>query len=279
MVQLQSQYWSGGNLRIHYYSAGNPSCPGILFFHGFIGSGYDWSEVIKYLLQDYYCVAPDLPGHGKTWLDLQGAEFTWKALSEIMVQFIKDLPVDKITGIGYSMGGRLALYLAITHPALFKALIIESASPGLKTLHERKERIRQDESLAREMENTDFAGFLEKWYQQPLFTSLRDHSGFQELLKRRETENPLQLAAALRLMSTGKQPSQWDKLKTIRLPLYFLAGESDPKYSTLMSEMKRLCPGSVLQIIKDAGHNSHFEKPLVFLQYISNFLDQIQEKP
>ena len=279
MCKLQSHYWSDGLLPVHYLTAGNPSHPPMIFFHGFMGTGRDWSEIINHFSGQYFCIAPDLPGHGKTFLDLQQQALAWKDLGAIFYTLIGSLTKEKIIGAGYSMGGRVVLYMAVTFPSLFKALIIESASPGLKTAREKKVRIFHDQSIASKLENTDFNEFLENWYRQPLFLSLYEHPAYANMLKQRKKENPKQLAAALRLLNSGVQPSLWKELKNIKIPLLLLSGEADLKYSALLSEMQQRCPNADLHIVGQTGHNIHFENPLVFLEYMSNFLDQIGENP
>jgi len=278
MSKLQSNYWPGGMIPIHYYSAGNPGDPALIFFHGFMGSGSDWLNIINHFSKDYYCIAPDLPGHGKTILSLPEHRLEWGDLGKIFYEFIGSISEERITGTGYSMGGRLMLYLAVSFPSLFNGLIIESASPGLKTASERQERFHHDQTLADTLEQSGIGSFLKDWYQQPLFLSLSKHPSFNNLLKQREKESSFQLAAALRLMSIGRQPSLWPGLKKIKVPLLLLAGEADAKYSTLLTSIKKRCPGSQLKIIKNAGHNTHLENPLVFLEYMSNFLNQTGEK-
>jgi 2-succinyl-6-hydroxy-2,4-cyclohexadiene-1-carboxylate synthase len=275
MSNLQSNYWPGGVIPIHYYTAGNPCHPPLIFFHGFMGSGYDWLEIIDHFSTNYHCIAPDLPGHGKTILN---RALRWEDLGKIFNEFIGSISSGGIIGTGYSMGGRLMLYLAVTFPALFKGLIIESASPGLKTAHERQVRFQQDQAMAEKLEQSHIGNFLEDWYRQPLFFTLRKHPSFNELLRQRKKENPLQLAAALRVMSSGIQPSLWPDLKNIKVPLLLLAGAADIKYTKLLTSMQKQCSGAQLKIIGKAGHNTHLENPLVFWEYMSNFLNQTGEK-
>jgi len=157
-------------------------------------------------------------------------------------------------------------------------VIIESASPGLKSVVEKQARLRHDQAIAQRLETTDFDIFLKDWYRQPLFMSLSRHPAFAEVCKKRQKENPLQLAAALRLLSSGIQPSLWPELKNIKIPLLLLTGESDVKYSGLLTEMQKQCPDAQFKVIENAGHNTHLENPLVFLEYMSNFLSQTGEK-
>ncbi len=101
------------------------------------------------------------------------------------------------------MGGRLALSLLLRHPDLFTKAIIVSASPGLATEKERISRRESDEGIARKIER-NFEGFIQAWYDQPLFATLKNHPLFHEIERERKINNPGNLAAALRLLGTGQ---------------------------------------------------------------------------
>jgi 2-succinyl-6-hydroxy-2,4-cyclohexadiene-1-carboxylate synthase len=170
------------------------------------------------------------------------------------------------------MGGRLALYLNLHFPQRFSKVVLESASPGLKTERDQAERIQRDLELAQQLEKIDFPIFLAKWYSQPLFASLNKHPGFKFMLEKRLQNNPLELAKSLRHLSTGQQPSLWEKLKTNQNHLLLLVGEYDKKFRAINSEMLRLGESSQLKIISNCGHNIHFENPKEFALNVQRFI-------
>jgi 2-succinyl-6-hydroxy-2,4-cyclohexadiene-1-carboxylate synthase len=170
------------------------------------------------------------------------------------------------------MGGRLALYLNLHFPQYFSKVVIESASPGLKTQGDRVERTQRDIELAQELEKSNFSSFLTNWYEQPLFASLKKHPEFKFLIASRLQNNPLELAKSLRNMSTGCQPSLWEELKKNRNPLLLLVGEYDAKFIAINSEMARLCKSARLEIVSNCGHNIHFENPKIFVENVQFFL-------
>ena len=120
--------------------------------------------------------------------------------------------------------------------------------------------------------------FLDSWYQQPIFEILVKKENYPSLLSRRLKNRSSELARSLHMMGTGNQPSLWDKCKSIQIPILLLAGEFDSKFCRIMSEMSRYCPESIFQIIKNSGHNIHFEQPLVFVDYVYKFLTGSREK-
>lgn len=260
----------------HFYHEqhGNPKGPLLVLLHGFMGNSQDWNGLIATLREDYFCVTVDLPGHGRSvhW----GHHTTWdfptvgRALVATIGPF---LHTRQKFLLGYSMGGRLALYLAIHHPGLFDGVVLASASPGLATAAQRTARTRQDEQLAQRLESQNFPRFLYDWYQIPLFQSLRRHSAFDDVLARRRQNHPPALAKALREMGTGHQPSLWHKLSEMNFPLHLVIGEKDAKFGAIAAEMKRYNPRITCSVIPGSGHSPHLEAPAAFATCIREVLN------
>ena len=173
------------------------------------------------------------------------------------------------------MGGRLALYLTIHFPQYFQRVVLESASAGLSSAATRSDRLAKDMQMATNLETGDFRLFLENWYQQPIFANLRSHPHFAQMLEQRLNNSPSQLAKSLRNLSTGKQPSLWEKLPEIEVPLLLLVGELDAKFIQINQQMAQGCKFSQLEIIPNCGHNIHFENPDIFTEKIQTFLETI----
>jgi len=256
------------NFNFHYSFRGNRAKPLILFLHGFMGDSNEFDEVISFLSDQFCSLTVDLPGHGKTRV-LGGEEcYMMSNTAEALINLLDQLNVKKCFLVGYSMGGRLALYLNLHFPQYFSRVVIESASPGLKTQGDRLERTKRDFELAKKLEKSDFSTFLGGWYAQSLFTSLRKHPNFETLRENRLHNNPFELAKSLRNLGTGCQPSLWENLKQNRNPLLLLVGEYDSKFIVINSEMARLCESAKLEIVSNCGHNIHFEDPKTFVENI-----------
>ena len=260
------------NYQFNYSLVGEPEKPLLLLLHGFMGSSNDFQDVMKLLSEQYCCLAVDLPGHGKTKI-LGGQEcYSMENTAQALINLLENLKVNKCFLFGYSMGGRLALYLALKFPQYFTKVILESASPGLKTAAARLARIKHDSELATEIENNCFGDFLNKWYQQPIFSSIKIDPKFNTLLERRLQNNPIEVAKSLRYMSIGCQPCLWQHLVNNQLPLLLLVGEFDQKFIEINQEIANCCPVAYLEIIKNSSHNVHFEEPNLWLKYVSKFL-------
>lgn len=243
-----------------FLTRGSRNNPCLILLHGFLGSSEDWLPVAEKLQGSYHCLLFDLPGHGGTPAEATPFEEQMRMLAGEIGR-IQKAPSFLA---GYSMGGRIALYLALRFPDLFRKTVIISASPGLKTAEERRQRRQNDETLALSMEE-NFEKFLGSWYELPLFSGLKNHPLFETTLEARKKNRPEQLAAALRTLGTGTQPSLWNELADCRHPISFFAGEKDGKYVEIGRQMVNLCPCSDLDIFPQCGHALHIENRGLFI--------------
>ena len=256
--------------QFHHIAQGKRELPVVLFLHGFLGSSADFTTAIAPLASHFYCLAVDLPGHGKTVMDGEDELYTMPQTARAIVIWLDELHVSRCFLVGYSMGGRLALYLALHFPQRFPKVVLESASPGLKTPAERVARLQHDDALADRLE-ADFPSFLDYWYSQPLFYALRHHPEFLRVKEQRSRNRPDALAKSLRYLSTGRQPSLWALLQQAQ-PLLLLVGEDDRKFCTINQAMADCSPAIQLNILSGCGHVIHFEKPEAFIKAVQAFL-------
>lgn len=261
-------------LQIAYTVTGPEDRLVALFLHGFLGSGAEWEEIISRLSGRFQCLAVDLPGHGRSASLDRRRSWNMENTAKAVIALLQNLGIRKCFLAGYSMGGRLALYLTLTYPQYFAKTILESASPGLKTEPERRERIARDEQLAQRLEEEDFREFLHDWYRQPLFQTLAQHPRFEEIFQNRLQNDPRGLAKSLREMGTGAQPSLWERLPGNKIPLLLVVGEKDAKFGALAGEMAEHCPAVSVQVIPGCGHNVHMENAGVFAEALIKFVSE-----
>jgi 2-succinyl-6-hydroxy-2,4-cyclohexadiene-1-carboxylate synthase len=259
---------------LSYTVSGDRHRPTVLFLHGFMGSGADWATVISELDERFYCVAPDLPGHGRS-LGLTPQAYTIDGSTKMLRELLDGLGISRAALAGYSMGGRLALYLGLRHPGECSGLFLESASPGIEDAAERELRREADEERARRLESDDFGGFLADWYRQPLFASLARHGGLvRETIETRLRNDPGELARSLRGMGAGSQPSLWGELAALQVPALAVAGELDEKFVGISVRMASLSPRIRAAVVPGAGHNVSLEGPEEYLATLESFLWQ-----
>jgi 2-succinyl-6-hydroxy-2,4-cyclohexadiene-1-carboxylate synthase len=267
-------FWQ--NYQFNYSLITHPNQPVMLFLHGFMGNLDEFQPVIKLLNKDFSYLTIDLPGHGKTQV-LGGDEYyTMANTANGLINLLDQLKINQCFLVGYSMGGRLALYLTLHFPQRFIKVVLESASPGLATETERLARIKSDAQIACKLARTttkaDFMTFLINWYSQPIFGDIKNHPEFEIMLASRVQNHPGELSKSLQLMGTGKQPALWHKLADNTTPLLLLTGEQDHKFIDINTEIRQKCQVAKLKIIPDAGHNIHLENTQQFVQNLRQFI-------
>lgn len=222
-----------------------------LVLHGFTGSA---RSMIRFF-QDP--IAPDLPGH-----DGAPDATSWDDAVDGLDRFLKR-PAEVF---GYSMGARLALGLALRFPGSVTRLVLESGTAGIADPAERSRRKADDDALAGLIERNGIEAFVDRWERHPTLASLRPFAA--QLRPERLAHRPSGLASALRHLGAGAQPSYWDDLSALRLPVLLIAGAHDEKFSGIARRMSELLPSATLSIIPDCGHAPHLQRPQAFLEAI-----------
>jgi len=254
---------------------GSPENPDVLCLHGFMGSAADWQDVATAIGDRALCIALDLPGHGGS-LDLTPEAYTMEGTARAVIRTLDELEVRCPVIVGYSMGGRLALYLALRYPERCAGLFLESASPGLESAGERAARRDADEEKAKRLESGGFENFLRDWHRQPLFAPLAREEGLlRRTIEARRRNDPSELARSLRGMGTGSQPSLWEELEGLTVPALAIAGELDGKYAGISSRMASIGTKVEPVVIPGVGHNVHDEAPAQYVALLGRFLNRL----
>lgn len=256
---------------LHYDTTGSRAQPPVLFLHGFTGRGADWQPTLESVQDRAYALAVDLPGHGAS-VDRPEEAYAMDAAVQQLVAVLDVEDIDRCAVVGYSMGGRTALHLALQHPSRCRRLLLESASPGLDTEAERAARRRIDRTRAQRMMG-DFEAFLYDWYRMPLFGSLAQHNLVEAMVERRRHNQPAELAKSLRGMGTGAQASLWERLHALRIPTLALTGALDDKYVGVTQRVTARAPRIRSVIVPGAGHNVHAERPDAFVNHLCRFIN------
>jgi 2-succinyl-6-hydroxy-2,4-cyclohexadiene-1-carboxylate synthase len=163
------------------------------------------------------------------------------------------------TWIGYSMGGRMALHLALAHPDVVERLVLVSATAGIDDPAARAARAVSDEELARRAEEIGADAMVAEWVAQPMFAGV-------PLLPR--SDDVSTIAAHLRLAGTGSQESLWDRLGELTMPVLVVVGENDEKFKALGERLVAAIPHATFEVIAGAGHAAPFEEPDAFVDAV-----------
>jgi 2-succinyl-6-hydroxy-2,4-cyclohexadiene-1-carboxylate synthase len=226
----------------------------VVLLHGFGGTRRAWDSVIAALdVERYLPLALDLPGHG----DAADAErpITFAGC----VAHVLARSPERFVLCGYSMGGRVALHVALAAPERVRRLVLVSCGAGIEDPQERAERRAADGRLAKELEEGPFEEFIERWRTQPLFAHEPAEVGALARADQRRN-NPDALAAVLRGIGTGEMQPLWERLSQLQMPVAVVAGERDEKFVALGRRMADLLPDAELVLVP-GGHGLPLESP------------------
>jgi 2-succinyl-6-hydroxy-2,4-cyclohexadiene-1-carboxylate synthase len=235
--------------------------PALVLLHGFTHTGAGWDPVRSELGERYRGLAPDIRGHGSA---SGRAPVTLGAVMEDT----RALAPQRFTLAGYSMGGRLALHLALAHPARVERLVLIGASPGIADPHERDARRQADERLADEIERSTIEEFAARWEATPVLAGLSPDV-LEAVRADRLRSTPAGLARALRGLGTAALPPVWERLQELAMPVVLVVGERDQKFRAIAEETAGEIPEAEVVVVPGAGHAVHLEAPRLVAEIVA----------
>ncbi len=259
-------------LHVEESGAGRP----LLLLHGFTGAAATWRP-FRDAWPGVRQLAADLPGHGRS-LGSPGSPVAADIASTIdaLLRAMDDRGVAEFALLGYSLGGRVALRLALRAPERVSALIVVSASPGIADATARASRRAGDRALADRIEREGVPAFVDHWQSLPIWGSQRRlPAAARAALRAQRLRNDASgLAASLRAAGAGVDPPVLDALGGLRRPALLAAGALDPAYCDHAEAMAERLPDGRVAIVPDAGHAVHIEQPGRFGALVADFLSQ-----
>ncbi|MEK3887682.1 2-succinyl-6-hydroxy-2,4-cyclohexadiene-1-carboxylate synthase [Bacillus sp. FSL K6-3431] len=256
------------------------SGPPLILLHGFTGDITTWNNLAVQIKRKYSIISIDIIGHGQTDSPIDINRYEIEHVAHDIKSMMKELKIDQAHILGYSMGGRLALSFAMLYPQKVKSLILESSSPGLKTHEEREKRKQSDTLLAKRIIDEGMEVFVNFWEKIPLFSSQQQlPHDIQEHIRQQRLANTVHgLVNSLKGMGTGSQPSWWERLNDLHMPIKLVCGEQDEKFCKIAKEMQLKLSNAKLVVVKGVGHAIHVEEPEMFGTIVEGFLSEINEQ-
>jgi 2-succinyl-6-hydroxy-2,4-cyclohexadiene-1-carboxylate synthase len=235
--------------------------PPLVFIHGFTQAHRSWRSIAEHFARHgHRSVVIDLPGHG--------ASAAVRADLRTAAALVGDT-AGSATYVGYSLGGRVALHLAVQAPHLVQRLAVLGANPGIVDEDERSRRRSADEQLAQRLLSVGLEVFLDEWVAQPLFAGLT----LEDDDRAERMSNTVEgLAASLRSCGTGTQIPLWDRLLELTMPVLAMAGDRDPAYEAIGERIAAAVPDGAFALIHDAGHAAHLQQPMQVITRLEHWL-------
>jgi 2-succinyl-6-hydroxy-2,4-cyclohexadiene-1-carboxylate synthase len=277
MKSVLSSFVATDGLRIHarIVAGGDPRLRPVVILHGFTGSTESMRGIVGELCAERTTIAIDLVGHGCSGVPDDLALYSMKSCTDQIAKVLEDLALDRPHLLGYSMGGRAALAFCVFHPERAASALVVGANAGLADATAQAERIRSDEDLAQRILDFGLDAFVDAWMANPLFAS-QARLGAATLDAAREQRlrnNPQGLARSLRGMGTGAMPPL--VLTEIKVPLCFVAGGEDVKFTALARSYASRLNAARCEIVPGAGHAVHLEAPEMFGEIARHFFSEV----
>ena len=196
-------------------------------------------------------------------------------IADDLVELLRALGHDRANVVGYSMGARVALRMAISHPACVRSLVLEAPSAGIEDPAERTARRAADDALARTLERDGIELFVDAWERTPV---LAGEAGLapparSTLREIRLSHDPSGLAASLRAAGQGAMEPLHDRLAEVTAPTLVIVGADDPVRARAAAVAAGV-PGARLAVIEGAAHAPHLEAPDPFCRLVLDFLKE-----
>jgi 2-succinyl-6-hydroxy-2,4-cyclohexadiene-1-carboxylate synthase len=235
--------------------------PRLVLVHGFTQTGRCWGPVGETLAKDHEVMRLDAPGHG-------GSSAIRADLGE--TAWLIGEAGGPAVYLGYSMGARMLLHVALASPTLVQGLILVGGTAGIEDEAERNARRQRDQTLASQLRRDGVEAFLELWLDQPLFAGLPAWAQFREERSRNTADG---LASSLELAGTGSQEPLWTQLARLDMPVLLIAGADDTRYAELAARMaEAIGDNATTALVPAAGHAAHLEQPQALLDLVRPWL-------
>lgn len=237
--------------------------PPLCWLHGFTQTGRSAHVFRSILAAGREVLAPDLLGHGTN-------AATTGTLDEMARAVLDVAPPTPFDLGGYSLGGRVALHVALAAPARVRRLVLLGATRGLPSEDERVARQARDEELAERLERDGAESFLATWLSQPMFADLP----VDDVERGARSTDAAGLAGALRLAGTGTQRWLGDDVATLAIPTLVLAGAADERFAREAQSLAATMPRARWSLVPGAGHAAHLHQPALTAALVEDFLDR-----
>jgi 2-succinyl-6-hydroxy-2,4-cyclohexadiene-1-carboxylate synthase len=262
MTEIAVQPWRALSGPLGGEQLGPDEAPRLVFVHGFTQTSESWKPIAEHLVVHHgvQAIVVDLPGHGRS----ANVRADLRRIADMLASM-----GGNAVYIGYSLGGRACLHLALMYPHLVRRLVLIGTNPGIEDDEERAERRASDDALAGRILELGVPAFLAEWTTMPLFggTPLPEAE-----LADRGRNTPEGLANSLRMAGTGAQGSLWPRLRELAMPVLALAGADDHKFAAIAEQIATAAPRGRYVTIAGAAHAAHQQQPDAVIAAIDEWL-------
>jgi esterase len=241
----------------------------LIILHGLLGMSDNWIMPAKELAKKYKVILPDLRNHGNS---PHSDDFNLQVLADDIVEMIQTIGFGSVYLLGHSLGGRIAMSVALQHPQLIEKLVVVDIAPrkysGNKSIANMMEVMsRVDFNYLVTL--TSIEEFLTRYIPDP---RVRNHA--MKNLKKKNAggfEWKANLPAIVKDIETLMTPV-YEEVPFSKPVLFIKGGASDFITDADMTPIFLHFPKAILRTIPNASHWVHVDEPELFLEEVFNFL-------
>lgn len=268
-----------GKNMIHYIDSGKTDAYPLLMIHGLGENLLTWQKILNRLPQENYrFLLVDLPGHGQSTAERMG-KYSHRHLAQQLIKFLDALSIRKVIIIGHSLGGNLALRMALLHPERVQALFL--ISPAVFSVHGvplsgfifANPLLRIGIiSIANKTLRSDIK--LTKTLRDAVFDKNIIDQDLIERIVKPILQNPKSVSALYSYLRDSSRNHVFPDLKALTLPIFIMSGREDSWVK--ISEIRRLnasLNNATFLEIHQCGHMPQEEKPDEVVKQLIKFID------
>nr|WP_315160269.1 alpha/beta fold hydrolase [uncultured Flavobacterium sp.] len=240
----------------------------LLILHGFLGMSDNWKTLgAQFATEGYQVHLLDLRNHGRSF---QSDAFSYQVMMQDVLAYCKDNSLDAINIIGHSMGGKVAMLLATTHPELVDKLIVADIGPKFYPQHH--------QDILAGLNAVDFSVKPSRnAVEEVMAKYIPDFGTRQFLMKNLYWKEPGQLAFRFNLAVFNTKMDEIgvalpENLIFEKPTLFIRGGNSNYILESDFENIKHHFPNSIIETIPNVGHWLHAENPAVFYEKVVSFL-------
>jgi 3-oxoadipate enol-lactonase len=266
---------SAGGIETSYELSGTGAC--LLLIHGFTDNLGMWYEQIPFLTEHVRTLSYDVRGHGDT--ETPQGSFSMDLFADDAHALLAALKIEKACALGYSMGGRIALQLALEYPESVSGLVFANSGVRGSDVQLTEEQIAELVERRRQMvemfETGDIQVIADGMAERSFSPGMRERNpdAFQKYKAVKLRNDPRHYLAIMEAMVEAMTSPP--DLTQLDCPVLIIAGDQDSFMAVEEARAMEKAIGDATVVVLPTGHAAAIEAPQAFNQAVLDFMNRL----